>query len=196
MILCVCLMVGWFVFQGTTLGLLWSFTLPAVWDTTSCRSTCLPALSSLYHGCHSGCPGNHTLLFTGNYSRLACQFYFVRSLGYYVIQIYVPSCLIVVLSWVSFWLSRYHARSLSVFFFFIILHVSLDHIIQMCSGITRGRVLDGELYAQRFQMLSALTYRLFHEDVSSIIGTKTVLLCICPGDWGEIFMKQSVNKYR
>ena len=42
----------------------------------------------------------------GNYSRLACEFYFVRSLGYYVIHIYVPSSLIVVLSWVSFWLHR------------------------------------------------------------------------------------------
>ncbi len=30
----------------------------------------------------------------------------MRSLGYYIIQIYVPSTLIVVLSWVSFWLSR------------------------------------------------------------------------------------------
>jgi Neurotransmitter-gated ion-channel transmembrane region len=30
----------------------------------------------------------------------------VRSLGYYIIHIYVPSCLIVVLSWISFWLHR------------------------------------------------------------------------------------------
>jgi gamma-aminobutyric acid receptor subunit beta len=29
-----------------------------------------------------------------------------RRLGYYVIHIYVPSCLIVVLSWISFWLHR------------------------------------------------------------------------------------------
>ncbi|CAD5112237.1 DgyrCDS1466 [Dimorphilus gyrociliatus] len=43
---------------------------------------------------------------TGNYSRLACEFHFVRSMGYYIIQIYVPSILIVILSWVSFWLSR------------------------------------------------------------------------------------------
>jgi len=42
----------------------------------------------------------------GNYSRLSCEFYFVRSLGYYIIHIYVPSCLIVVLSWISFWLPR------------------------------------------------------------------------------------------
>lgn len=42
----------------------------------------------------------------GNYSRLACQFLFERSLGYYIIHIYVPSSLVVVLSWVSFWLHR------------------------------------------------------------------------------------------
>ena len=34
------------------------------------------------------------------------MFLFKRSLGYYIIQIYVPSCLIVVLSWVSFWLNK------------------------------------------------------------------------------------------
>ena len=27
------------------------------------------------------------------------------------------------------------------------------HIIQMCSGITHGRLLKGELYAQKFQKL-------------------------------------------
>merc|ERR1711997_1448457 len=44
--------------------------------------------------------------FTGNYSRLACEIQFVRSMGYYLIQIYIPSSLIVVISWVSFWLNR------------------------------------------------------------------------------------------
>ena len=28
-----------------------------------------------------------------------------------------------------------------------------ENIIQICSGITRGRVLNGELYAQRLQKL-------------------------------------------
>nr|AAB81966.1 gamma-aminobutyric acid receptor subunit [Lucilia cuprina] len=45
-------------------------------------------------------------LTTGNYSRLACEIQFVRSMGYYLIQIYIPSGLIVVISWVSFWLNR------------------------------------------------------------------------------------------
>ena len=34
------------------------------------------------------------------------KLHFVRSLGYYIIQIYIPSTLIVVLSWMSFWLDR------------------------------------------------------------------------------------------
>lgn len=32
------------------------------------------------------------------------QFRLVRSVGYYITQVYVPSILIVILSWVSFWL--------------------------------------------------------------------------------------------
>ena len=49
---------------------------------------------------------NFDLILTGNYSRLACEIQFVRSMGYYLIQIYIPSSLIVVISWVSFWLNR------------------------------------------------------------------------------------------
>lgn len=45
-------------------------------------------------------------LLIGNYSRLACEIQFVRSMGYYLIQIYIPSGLIVIISWVSFWLNR------------------------------------------------------------------------------------------
>ncbi|KAM7290883.1 hypothetical protein ISCGN_027464, partial [Ixodes scapularis] len=41
-----------------------------------------------------------------NYSRLVCEIRFVRSMGYYLIQIYIPASLIVVISWVSFWLHR------------------------------------------------------------------------------------------
>ncbi|CAG2166454.1 unnamed protein product [Oppiella nova] len=45
-------------------------------------------------------------LSTGNYSRLVCEIEFVRSMGYYLIQIYIPASLIVIISWVSFWLHR------------------------------------------------------------------------------------------
>ena len=30
------------------------------------------------------------------------------------------------------------------------LHIHNPYIIQICSGLTRGRVLNGELYTQRF----------------------------------------------
>ncbi|KAK5968671.1 Neurotransmitter-gated ion-channel transmembrane region, partial [Trichostrongylus colubriformis] len=42
----------------------------------------------------------------GEYSRLTSYFLFKRNIGFYIIQIYLPSVLIVVISWVSFWLSR------------------------------------------------------------------------------------------
>ena len=44
--------------------------------------------------------------------------------------------------------------------------------IHMCSGITIGRVLNGELlYTKILEVnLFAFAYRLFHEDFSSIIG--------------------------
>ncbi|PAV55736.1 hypothetical protein WR25_04116 [Diploscapter pachys] len=45
-------------------------------------------------------------LTTGNYSRLTAYFEFKRNIGFYLIQIYFPSSLIVVISWVSFWLNR------------------------------------------------------------------------------------------
>ncbi|KAH7645589.1 gamma-aminobutyric acid receptor subunit beta-like isoform x2 [Dermatophagoides farinae] len=45
-------------------------------------------------------------LSTGNYSRLVCEIQFERSMGYYLIQIYIPASLIVIISWVSFWLHR------------------------------------------------------------------------------------------
>ena len=32
------------------------------------------------------------------------------------------------------------------------------HIIQMCFGITHGRVLNGEFYVQKFQNLTYLHY--------------------------------------
>ncbi|VDD92267.1 unnamed protein product [Enterobius vermicularis] len=43
---------------------------------------------------------------SGKHSRLICIFLLKRNVGFYVIQIYLPSVLIVTLSWVSFWLDQ------------------------------------------------------------------------------------------
>ncbi|XP_077984867.1 gamma-aminobutyric acid receptor subunit beta-like [Glandiceps talaboti] len=49
---------------------------------------------------------HHQVYLVGNYTQLIADFYFVRNLSYYVIQIYFPSILIVILSWVSFFVNR------------------------------------------------------------------------------------------
>ncbi|XP_041360161.1 glycine receptor subunit alpha-3-like isoform X2 [Gigantopelta aegis] len=41
---------------------------------------------------------------SGNYTCIVVKFNLARSYGYFVAQVYVPSVLIVILSWVSFWL--------------------------------------------------------------------------------------------
>ena len=62
----------------------------------------------------------------------------------------------------------------------------LCDIIQIYSGITGGRVLDGELFYTKIVEINlfASAYRLFHEDFSPINGALI----------GEIFMKQSISK--
>jgi len=39
----------------------------------------------------------------GNFSCLEVYIHFSRNVGYYVAQIFIPSILMVMLSWVSFW---------------------------------------------------------------------------------------------
>ena len=45
-------------------------------------------------------------LFTGTYQRLSLSFKLQRNIGYFVFQTYLPSILIVMLSWVSFWINH------------------------------------------------------------------------------------------
>lgn len=49
---------------------------------------------------------NEIIYSTGEYSRLTMTLYFMRNLGYYITQIYIPSSMIVILSTVSFWIDR------------------------------------------------------------------------------------------
>ena len=64
-----------------------------------------------------------------------------------------------------------------------------SHVIQLCSGITRGKVLNGELYAARLHAhvnLSAFVYRLFHEDFSPIIQSRFVLTIGEKSSWNSL----------
>ncbi|XP_011305255.1 glutamate-gated chloride channel isoform X5 [Fopius arisanus] len=43
---------------------------------------------------------------TGEYSCLKVDLHFKREFSYYLIQIYIPCCMLVIVSWVSFWLDQ------------------------------------------------------------------------------------------
>ncbi|EDO40478.1 predicted protein, partial [Nematostella vectensis] len=43
---------------------------------------------------------------TGSYSRLTVLFRFERSIGFFLIQTYIPAYLIVMLSWIAFWINH------------------------------------------------------------------------------------------
>ena len=43
---------------------------------------------------------------TGEYSCLKVGLHFKREFSYYLIQIYIPCCMLVIVSWVSFWLDQ------------------------------------------------------------------------------------------
>ena len=45
-------------------------------------------------------------LATGAYQRLSLSFRLQRNIGYFIFQTYLPSILIVMLSWVSFWINH------------------------------------------------------------------------------------------
>ena len=46
----------------------------------------------------------YTQTHTGSYSCLKVDLLFKREFSYYLIQIYIPCCMLVIVSWVSFWL--------------------------------------------------------------------------------------------
>ena len=48
---------------------------------------------------------NHHFLFPGKFTCIEVKFHLERQMGYYLIQMYIPSLLIVILSWISFWIN-------------------------------------------------------------------------------------------
>ncbi|KAK7500586.1 hypothetical protein BaRGS_00008161, partial [Batillaria attramentaria] len=69
---------------------------------TSPLATCKSYRSGAEHQATLACIPDGTP--AGSFSCVRADFQLQRDVGYYVIQVYVPSVLIVILSWVSFWL--------------------------------------------------------------------------------------------
>ena len=60
----------------------------------------LPQLE-LIHNATEDCTATYS---TGNFTCLMVVFKFRRMLGYFMFQTYIPTCLIVMMSWISFWI--------------------------------------------------------------------------------------------
>ena len=57
----------------------------------------------MHRGLVTHCP-HHRCRFSGDYSCLQAAFTLRRSLGFHLVQSYIPTILIVMISWVSFWM--------------------------------------------------------------------------------------------
>ena len=64
----------------------------------SCRDLITHAGTSLFPS------AIFSVLFPGEFTCLEVVFMFKRRLGYYLFHTYVPTCLIVIMSWISFWI--------------------------------------------------------------------------------------------
>lgn len=62
-----------------------------------------------FQGNQSTCQNNQGRPFdvAGEYSCLSVDLIFKRQFSYYLITIYVPGCMLVIVSWVSFWLDAH-----------------------------------------------------------------------------------------
>lgn len=63
-------------------------------------------LSLWFHHAYLGASHSQEKLATGIYQRLSLSFKLQRNIGYFIFQTYLPSILIVMLSWVSFWINH------------------------------------------------------------------------------------------
>ena len=68
-------------------------------------------------------------------------------------------------------------------------------MIHIYSGITHGRMLNGELYTQRWQKFIYL-YLSTHCFIKITLQILFKISFRGLEDWREIFIKQSVDKYR
>ena len=85
-------------------------------------------------------------------------------------------------------------------YLYCLLSIYLSNTIHIYSGITSGRVLDGELlYTEILEVnLFAFAYRLFHRDFSPIKGAYYLSIClsVCLSIYISIYCFKSLAKYQ
>ncbi|CAD5120111.1 DgyrCDS8689 [Dimorphilus gyrociliatus] len=84
-------------YTASDLLLIWDYSK---WPTTVARNLKVPEFQ-LVDILNSYC---YSKTMTGNFSCLKADLFFQRHFEYYLINVYVPSLLIVILSWLTFWI--------------------------------------------------------------------------------------------
>ena len=62
-----------------------------------------------------------SLFSAGEYSCLSVDLVFKRQFSYYLITIYVPGCMLVIVSWVNFWLDPKVGHNITIYFSILVL---------------------------------------------------------------------------
>lgn len=81
--------------QTRFMKILWLFEK---WRSIIITGHLVNHVTSAAHGC--------LVFIAGEYSCLKVDLLFKREFSYYLIQIYIPCCMLVIVSWVSFWLDQ------------------------------------------------------------------------------------------
>lgn len=110
---CPLILESW-AYNSTDLILDWEANSPVVvnnqlhmteYNLVAVKTNSSFAVYSLPENVCDRCVDNHYFgKFAGNYSCLTVYFYLEREVGHYIMDYYVPSILLVMVSWVSFWL--------------------------------------------------------------------------------------------
>lgn len=77
----------------------------------------------------SRCCSLTVIFFSGNYSRLSLTFTFKRRLSLFITETYIPSIMIVALSWISFWIN-YKAAPARVALCITTVRTQLEQIVK------------------------------------------------------------------
>lgn len=135
----------------------------------------------------------------GNYSRLACEIQFVRSMGYYLIQIYIPSGLIVIISWVSFWLNRNATPArvqlgVTTVLTMTTLMSSTNAALPKISYVKSIDVYLGTCFVMVFTSLLGMTIRYILTITHCLLGLPHVAISFHRVRYGRLYVKEDTDE--
>ena len=115
----------------------------------------------------------------GNYSCLVAQFHLKRSISFHLIQNYLPSILIVAVSWVSFWMDIESVPgriSLGVITLLAVSQLATGTSLPQTSYVKVSIVLSASLTASTLNLLLVILFYLFLKFIKFFLFVKSFIL--------------------